>query len=432
MLTKGEIIDYYVKSSLKNERLCSGFEFEIFCLNNNLQRIFFTKQNHDIGFNSIFDYLTKMSGFSRLDSSKSVGVAKNNSKFTLEPGSQLEYSSAYYPDIISLVNEFFDLLKTYQELHTKFGICWLDSATFPIGTVNEVPLLQIPRYIVMDKHFQTSGSLGRVMMRNTTSLQMTFSYDSLEDLEDKVNKLIYLKPIFVLLSSNSKMHEGVSTQYRSFRQIIWSNTDSQRCTDLSIGIGRDDRWTLDKYVEKVLDVPCIFDVVNKQYVSGSGELFRYYGNEADIDSYIFHNSTVFPDIRIKEYIEVRYMDNPSIILVPGILILLHALINRKDVWESFSSRMFYEFEDALALSQKLNVVNSVSSKIWKDKIQSKLTILLKSLQSELPVKDKILIDYLIGKVELLARDDTDTVKGSILKNDTDRFSENLETLFINR
>lgn len=81
----------------------------------------------------------------------------------------------------------------------------------------------------MDKYFQGTGALGKTMMRNTTSLQLTFSYKSKQDLEEKVNRLLFIKPVLLAISSNSRFYDGKDSKCHSFRDMVWKNTDPKRC-----------------------------------------------------------------------------------------------------------------------------------------------------------------------------------------------------------
>lgn len=111
MLTRQEIINYHIKGQKNN---ACGFEFEIFCLNKRCQRLFFNNNKETSELQNVFNYLINEMGFKKLDSGKTIGVAKDGANFTLEPGSQLEYSTRRNKDAVALIKEFLQLLRIYN------------------------------------------------------------------------------------------------------------------------------------------------------------------------------------------------------------------------------------------------------------------------------------------------------------------------------
>ena len=181
MFNLKNIYDYHLNGS--KDDIC-GFEFEVFCLNNKYQRLYFY-DNDKAEMLNIFDYLIEKEGFNSLNFREAIGVEKDVAKFTVEPGFQLEYSSRQNKCAEGAVQEFIELLTLYKTIKKRFDLRLLDLAMFPLSNIIRSKSISISRYEIMSEYFQNTGSLGRTMMQNTTSLQLTFSYKNQVDLEKK-------------------------------------------------------------------------------------------------------------------------------------------------------------------------------------------------------------------------------------------------------
>lgn len=427
MLTQQEILNYHIKGQKNN---ACGFEFEIFCLNKRYQRLFFNNKKKT-ELQNVFNYLISDRKFKKVNSDKTIGVAKDGANFTLEPGSQLEYSSRQNENAAALVKEFLQLLKMYNIFFEKFTLHFSDLSLFPSSGINQAPLLPAARYEIMDKYFLSTGTLGKTMMRGTTSLQLTFSYESKQDLEKKINRLLFLKPILLAISSNSRFYDGKNSKYRSFRDVVWKNTDPKRCGDPGKDFWASGQWTIENYIEKVLDAPVIFDVKNKQYQSVPAQPFRNLMRDLNIESYIFHNSTIFTDVRIKNYVEIRYLDNPTILLVPGIILLVESVLNDDKTWNLLCN-LPYKFEEVPELTKKLNSTSKESCDFWNKSMRPVLSAALDNLKSRYPQEIHFYLNTMIEKINAVGNlANLKIDKKNILEKSINQFNNNLAKLLAN-
>ncbi len=421
MLTKKEILKYHLGGEKNNNR---GFELEIFCLGDKYQRLFL-EQGRKGKLQNLLNYLREVENFKKLDLKKTIGVEKNGSKFTFEPGFQLEYSTKRNKNADTLIKDFFGLLKLYKSFCKKLGLKLSDVSLFPAGDIKDTFMLATDRYKIMNKYFSKTGTLGSTMMRNTNSLQLTISYGSKQDLEEKVNRLLFLKPVLLALSSNSRVHKNKDTGFRSFRDVIWKNTDPKRCGDPGKNFWINGRWIIEDYIEKVLDAPVIFDVVNKRYKAVPAEPFRNLMDSLDLESYIFHNSTIFTDIRIKDYIELRYLDNPTILLVPGMILLVENALNNGKVWKLLEG-LPYKFENVPDMSQKLNTVDKESFEFWNQAIKPVLVEALNEIKLSCSRENHFFLDVLLEKIHQLGSlSNLQVSTKNFLENSTNQFNNNL-------
>ena len=395
MLTKEEIINYHLSGSQPNDSY--GFEFEVFCINKQLDRLFYIEDHTNTLFRA-FNYLINNNGFKALSRSKTIGVKKHGSKFTLEPGSQLEYAAKVHLTPETMIIEFFDLLKIYRLLQNRCHLKITDFSLFPFQ-LQPFQLLNAARFQAMDAYFKQIGEFGRAMMQDTASLQLTFGYESRKDLEKKVYRLLFLKPILLLISSNSRINLGKDSGYHSYREVVWQNTDDGRCNDPGGSFWDEDQWTIEHYIEKVLEANVIFDVVNKQYKEVPEKPFRNFLNASDIESYIFHNSTMYTDIRIKQYIEIRYLDNPGILLFPGVILLIHNIFYNDKIWQLLLEKLPYCFSEVPEITQRLNKIDRESTSLWNTSCKPVLIRVIDELKALYPPNYSLHFDPIIEKID---------------------------------
>ena len=237
----------------------------------------------------------------------------------------------------------------------------------------------------------------------------------------------------LLLSSNSRIYEDKDSGFHSFREEVWGDTDPKRCGDPGSNFWTEGKWTIDSYINKVLDAPVIFDVTNKQYKYAPAQPFRDLTTNLDLDAYIFHNSTMFTDIRIKDYIELRYLDNPTILLVPGMILLIENILSHDEIWKMFAKGLPYEFEEVPAMTQKLNSVNEESLELWNQKIKPTLIKVLNIVKLKYPDEFHYFFNVMLEKVNNVGRPTNLEVNPlGILERSTNQFNVNLEKLLINK
>ncbi|GCE09783.1 glutamate-cysteine ligase family protein [Dictyobacter aurantiacus] len=401
MLTIEQIMRYHSKIDVPISPKKVGIELELFCINGQNNTIVPYQVIEDgISVQNLIGYLMAYKGFSISDFTKTFELKKGQTKITLEPGAQFEFCSAPHEYLTDLLRDLHIYNLTLQELADEFKVYWLDVSYFPVGKPSDVSLIPNPRYETMHNYFQRTGKLGRDIMCYTGSLQITFDYDSLQDLEEKVNRALLLKPIFLFLTANSRLREGKDTGLRSFRTITYRNTDSSRMgTPGSEEIWNSGRWTLLSYIQKVLKAPVMFSLREKYtYQETDNKAFDSFMEDSSLSDYLFHNSTIWTDIRVRQYFEIRYLDNPGIKLIPGIIILLYTLIYNPTLWSSFLKEIPYSFNEVPQVVDLLNTASEVSDDYWKNKLMEPFMTLTEHIQRNIepslslsldPIKDKI-------------------------------------------
>lgn len=385
MLTKEMIRAYHSLGDIGPATHRIGIELELFCLDNStLRPLPYQAAHGGLSVQTLFDYLKNYEGYKEVGTSKTFELQKGASKISLEPGAQIEFSSPPYDDISTLLKVLWLHLNILQKLSRKFHVSWLDVSYFPIGSPDDVSLLPSTRCEIIDRYWQHTGTLGRDLMRYTTSVHVSFDYATLSDLTQKVERVMFLKPIFLFITAHSRIRHGADTGLRSFRNIIYKHTDSMRTgTPGPESFWQSGHWTLDGYIDKVLQAPALFDVGTSPYQESFHQPFETYLDHATFKDYLSHLATIYTDVRVRNYLEVRYLDNPGIRLLPGVLILLYTLLYNDDAWYTFKNRIPYSFHEVPDVVDLLNTVSPQSDRYWEYQLLKPMKELLVDIGSSI-------------------------------------------------
>ena len=245
-----------------------------------------------------------------LDNNSIIGLKKLHNTITLEPGCQFELSiepQEFIQDLKSKINEIDNALKPLLE---EFEIKLLNIGVSPKTTYKNIKLLPKRRYHLMANYLW--GILSDVMMRETAGIQVGIDFKSEEDAMRKFRLANLMIPFTTAMFANSKIRGGVDTGYKSFRALAWLNTDNERCgfaTDFNSNMCFKD------YISKLLETPMIFINREDNCISLNGRLtFKQFmdkgfeGFYPTLEDWKLHSNLYFPEIRLRNFIEIRNHD----------------------------------------------------------------------------------------------------------------------------
>ena len=245
-----------------------------------------------------------------LDDINIIGLKKLHDTITLEPGCQIELSLEPKEFIRELKSRDEEIDKVMEPILDKFGIKLLNKGVSPTTTYKNIKLLPKRRYHLMANYLW--GILSDVMMRETAGIQVGIDYKSEEDAMRKFRAANLMMPFVTAMYANSRIRGGVDTGYKSFRALAWLNTDNERCgfaTKFNDGMGFKD------YVNTLLETPMIFINREGHTVSLNGRLtFKQFmekgheGFQATIEDWQLHANLYFPEVRLRNFIEIRNHD----------------------------------------------------------------------------------------------------------------------------
>lgn len=234
---------------------------------------------------------------------------------SLEPGGQFELSGAPLETLHQTAIETAAHLAQLKQIADPFGIRFLALGMSPLWSRAETPVMPKSRYKIMSAYMPKVGTLGLDMMFRTSTVQVNLDFASEADMVKKLRVSLALQPIATALFANSPFTEGKPNGFLSRRSEIWRDTDNARAGMLPFAF--EDGFGFERYVDYALDVPMYFVKRGDHYHDVTGQSFRDLlegrlpglpGERATLADWANHLSTIFPEVRLKRYLEMRGAD----------------------------------------------------------------------------------------------------------------------------
>ncbi|MCA0044299.1 glutamate--cysteine ligase [Celeribacter litoreus] len=244
-----------------------------------------------------------------------IGLELNGANISLEPGGQLELSGAPLDNIHQTCDEVNEHLKEVHTIADEVGARFIGLGMAPTWTHEDMPLMPKGRYKLMDAYMSTVGETGKDMMRRTCTVQVNLDFASEADMVQKFRTALALQPVATALFANSPFKEGKLNGHKSWRSRIWRHLDASRTGMLPFVF--EDGMGFERYVEYALDVPMYFVYRDGKYINALGQSFRDFlkgelpalpGEKPTLSDWADHLTTLFPEARIKKYMEMRGAD----------------------------------------------------------------------------------------------------------------------------
>ena len=234
---------------------------------------------------------------------------------SLEPGGQFELSGAPVATVHETHKEFVAHMEDVTAVAHELGIGFLDLAMSPRWRRDETPVMPKQRYTIMANYMPRVGTMGLDMMFRTATVQANLDFASEADMVAKLRVALALQPMITALFANSPFTEGKPNGFRSMRSNIWLHTDADRTGMLPFAF--EPGMGFERYVDYALDVPMYFvkrgdiyhDVAGEDFKALlRGELPQMPGERATLSDWANHLSTIFPEVRLKRFLEMRGAD----------------------------------------------------------------------------------------------------------------------------
>jgi glutamate--cysteine ligase len=234
---------------------------------------------------------------------------------SLEPGGQFELSGAPVQTVHQTCTELMAHLAQLREVARPLGIGFVGIGMTPDWSRADMPMMPKGRYRIMTAYMPKIGTLGLDMMYRTCTVQTNLDFSSEADMVKKLRVSLALQPVATAMFANSPFTEGKINGFVSFRSEIWRHTDADRSGMLpwafEPGMG------FERYVDYALDVPMYFVKRGERYIDVAGQSFRDLlagklpglpAERATLSDWANHVSTIFPEVRLKRYLEMRGAD----------------------------------------------------------------------------------------------------------------------------
>lgn len=312
-----ELTDYLAAGNKPKENFRIGTEHEKFA--------FFRADNSPVPYfgessiSGLLKGLQQKSGWDPiLDGDNIIGLGAPNGMgaISIEPGGQFELSGAPLETIHETCKESNTHLATLREIAEPMGIRFLGIGGSPKWTLAETPVMPKSRYEIMSRYMPKVGTKGLDMMYRTCTIQVNLDFSSEADMRKKMRVSMKLQSLATALFASSPFTEGKLNGLLSWRGDIWRDTDNRRSGLLDFTF-RDD-FGFHDYVKWALDVPMYFIVRDSRYHDCTHVTFRQFMNgalkgevaawEPTMGDWTNHLSTLFPDVRLKRFLEMRGAD----------------------------------------------------------------------------------------------------------------------------
>ncbi len=312
----GQLADYIAVGCKPAERFTIGTEHEKFG---------FSLTDHTSppyepgGIKAILETIAADGWEPILDHGNPIGLKRGAASVSLEPAGQLELSGDMLGTLHETRAEFEAHYADVRKAAAPLGLGFAPLGFHPTHTRAEMPWMPKSRYGIMRRYMPTVGSLGLDMMTRTCTVQVNLDYASEADMRRKLRVSLALQPVATALFANSPFVEGRPSGVLSYRAHVWTDTDNQRSGMPALMFEPD--FGFERYVDWVLDVPMYFVMRDGEMIDMAGRSFRRFmagdfrntkAGHATMGDFADHLTTVFTDVRLKRFLEMRGADAGSL------------------------------------------------------------------------------------------------------------------------
>jgi glutamate--cysteine ligase len=247
-----------------------------------------------------------------------IGLSQNAASLSLEPGGQFELSGAPLKSVHETCAEVNTHLEQVREVAGEIGAGVIGLGFAPNWTMAETHQMPKGRYKIMRRYMPMVGGYGHEMMFRTCTVQVNLDFSSEADMVKKFRVGLALQPVATALFANSPFREGKPSGFLSYRSQVWTDVDNDRAGMLPWVF--EDGMSFERYVDYALDVPMYFVYRDGKYIDVAGKSFRDFlarkipevkDIEPTMADWADHLTTIFPEVRLKKFLEMRGADGGS-------------------------------------------------------------------------------------------------------------------------
>lgn len=282
------------------------------------------------GIGALFQWFANRGGTPVLEDGHMIALARGEEQLTIEPGGQFELAARPVDDDLQFVADLRAYVASLGEASRELGITWLSTGLRPFGGRNDVPWMPKQRYDVMRSYMTTVGTRGLDMMLRTATVQANLDFADEPDAAATLRCIYSTTSILTALWAASPLVEDRPSGMQSYRAWIWRDTDGARTGLLPFVFERDDIFAA--YTDWALDVPMYFVYRGGYRPVEAGFTFRRYlaegwrGEHATMADWALHLSTLFPEGRLKKFIEVRGADCGSLEMIAALAPMMRGML----------------------------------------------------------------------------------------------------------
>ncbi len=382
-----KIADYF-RAGEKKECINVGVEIEHFIIG---------KDGNSMGYEQVVEILEKLKeerDVLYMEDGNLLGFYNSDYSITLEPASQMEISIAPKESISEIENVYRNFREKADKILEKEGFHFVNSGYHPYKRAEELELIPKRRYEYMNQYFKNTGKLGKNMMRATASTQVSIDYENEKDCVEKYRLACVLSPVLALMNANSPVFEGKKAETEMVRTAVWMDTDRARCGIFPGTFSED--FGYKKYAEYLYGNPpiLVMDEERNAVCTGNKTLSEIYEGREMTRKEVEHAiSMFFPDVRLKNYIEIRMADSMETEDVMAYTAMIKAIFYQKEIREELVAYFGQVTEEQIEQAKYSLTRNGYGGEVYGKPITEvvkKLTELFKELGND---EIKHYIDY---------------------------------------
>jgi len=264
------------------------------------------------GIRWILSQLAERGGWETVtEADKPIALLRDGASITLEPGGQVELSGAPHDGLDALGAEMRTNRRELKEITAGKDLVWIACGLSPVTPISDIHWMPKGRYELMRAYLPQRGDLAHYMMKGTCSVQANYDFVDETDCARKVRLCAGLSPLTTAIFANSPLLENKPTGFKSYRGHIWTRTDPDR-TGFPPGLRAD--FSFERWVDYLLQTPMLFRKTDLGWADAHGQSFGTWltkgidGTYPTWADWELHQTSVFPEVRIKRTIEVRGAD----------------------------------------------------------------------------------------------------------------------------
>lgn len=300
-----------------------------------------------------------------------IALNRKDLSVSLEPGGQVELSAPPVSTVFQVEEQVKQFIIHLKSLEKKFPqVQFLSTGIQPFSCLKDIEWTPKDRYKIMRRRMPPHGALSQWMMKMTATNQANFDFSDQADALEKMKAALLITPVAAALFSNSCYSEGDLNGYKTFRMQIWRETDRTRSGYLTQFLKSRDIFS--DYLDWVLDVPMLFLIRKNKYLEVKERTFRqfirlgYAGEKATLADFELHLTALFPDVRLKQYLEVRCVDAQSTDRIPAVVAFWKGLIysqsSRKGILKLFRPVSEQQLQKAYAELPRLGLQTDLNGR----------------------------------------------------------------------
>jgi glutamate--cysteine ligase len=308
--SKADLVDFLAQGAKPKSEWRIGTEHEKFGYD--LKTLAPLPYEGKPGIRAMLDGLKRFGWEGIYEGQNIIGLKQAGGAISLEPGGQLELSGAPLKSVHETCAETNTHLDQVSEVAKEIGAGFMGLGYHPTARLEDVPVMPKGRYGIMRRYMPRVGGLGLEMMFRTCTIQVNLDFASEADMVKKFRVGLALQPIATAIFASSPFREGRPNGFLSYRSHVWTDVDNARSGMLPWVF--EDGMSFERYVDYALDVPMYFVYRDGKYHDVAGKSFRDFlahklpgleSVEPTLADWADHLTTIFPEVRLKKFLEMR-------------------------------------------------------------------------------------------------------------------------------